>query len=128
MNIIDAPKVVVRRSLMKTYRSNRSRSHPGARARRCAELFPERGARSGRGRAGAALSVSARAAAAMGNQHSASHYVHKPSKNVRWKTAGKPTTDTLTNGASELCLGHVCSSCEPPAYISIFKKTARCDS
>lgn len=58
----------------------------------CAELFPERGARRGRGRAGAVLSVSARAAAAMGNQHSASHYVHKPSKNVRWKTAGNPNT------------------------------------
>ncbi|KAJ8737862.1 hypothetical protein PYW08_000457 [Mythimna loreyi] len=28
----------------------------------------------------------------MGNQHSASHYVHKPSKNVRWKTAGRPAT------------------------------------
>uniref|UniRef100_A0A2A4JSY3 Titin n=1 Tax=Heliothis virescens TaxID=7102 RepID=A0A2A4JSY3_HELVI len=77
---------------MKSHRSNRSRSHPGARARLCAELFPERGARRGRGRAGAALSVSARAAAAMGNQQSASHYVHKPSKNVRWKTAGRPAT------------------------------------
>lgn len=98
---MDAPKVVAhRRSLMKIYRSNRSRSHPGARRVRRVIPRARRGAaRRGRGRAGSALSVSARAAAAMGNQHSASHNVHKPSKNVRWKTAGKPSRHTLTPGA-----------------------------
>ncbi|KAJ0184080.1 hypothetical protein K1T71_000503 [Dendrolimus kikuchii] len=47
--------------------------------------------RAGRGCAGAALSVPARAAAAMGNHHSGAHNVPKPPrKNVHWKSAGRP--------------------------------------
>ncbi|GBP03077.1 Titin homolog [Eumeta japonica] len=44
----------------------------------------------GSGRVGAAVSVLARAAAAMGNQHSGAHAAFKPKKNVHWKTAGRP--------------------------------------
>lgn len=81
------PKVVTQqRPLMKRHRSNRSRSHPGARA----ELFPARG---GEAEAGESRprSVCRRAPAAMGNQHSASHPAFKPRKNVHWKSAGTPT-------------------------------------
>lgn len=76
----------------------------------------------------ATLSVSARAAAAMGNQHSASHHSLKPRKNVHWKSAGTAPLLALSPGTPTTSSEPVRQAPEAPVSMSIFIKTARCDS